>query len=412
MAKLYWIAGILLAAIALIGAAATQGQGVDLAGLPNALTRVAESVLKSGEIKADEAAPKAEKAAPAVAPTQAATQGKNGSAKGKGSQGPVTVETASARASTSTTDIRAIGSLQSDESVQIASEIAGRIAEVSFQEGTQVKEGAILFKLDDVLAKAEVADASARFALAQANVDRAKALSRTGNVTDKARDEAVASFESGTATLELAKARLEKHTIRAPFSGSIGTRKVSAGAYVGIGVALVNLEKIDTLKVDFKVPELFLSSVAVGQKIEIKVDALPDQSFTGEIYTIDPMVDVNGRALRIRARLANPELVLRPGLFARILIIGSKPREVVLVPESAVVPRGGETFVFTVENGKAKEIKVKLGERRGAEVEIVEGIESESIVVTAGQLRLRNGSAVEALSMSNGNGQPRVKRGS
>lgn len=411
MAKLYWIAGTLLAAIALVGVVAMQGQGVDLSGLKNAAAEAVLSTLKSGETKASEATPidpKGEKGNPAAASGEA----KKGAAKGKGSQGPITVETANARAWTSTADIRAIGSLQSDESVQIASEIAGRIAEVSFHEGTQVKDGDVLFKLDDVLAKAEVADAKARFELAQANFDRAKALQRTGNVTEKARDEAAQSFESGTATLELAKARLEKHIIRAPFSGRVGTRKISVGAYVGIGAPLVNLEKIDTLKVDFKVPELFLSSVVVGQKIELKVDALPDRAFTGEIYAIDPMVDVNGRAMRVRARLANPDLVLRPGLFARILIIGQKPREVVLVPESAVVPRGGETFIFTVENGKANEIKVKLGERRGAEVEVLEGLEPEQVVVTAGQLRLRTGSPVEVLTVTNGNGQPRVKRGS
>jgi membrane fusion protein (multidrug efflux system) len=117
----------------------------------------------------------------------------------------------------------------------------------------------------------------------------------------------------------------------------------------------------------------------------------------GEIYAIDPQVDVNGRALALRARLSNAELLLRPGLFARVLVKGKQTREVVLVPESAIVPRGGETFVFRIEAGKAVEAKVKLGERRGAEVEILEGVLPNALLVTAGQLKLRNGLPVEVI---------------
>ena len=115
----------------------------------------------------------------------------------------------------------------------------------------------------------------------------------------------------------------------------------------------MNLEKIDVLKVDFKLPELFLPSVNVGQTVDVIVDALPGRTFAGEIYAIDPQVDVNGRALQLRARLPNADFALRPGLFARVVVKGKQTREVVLVPESAIVPRGGETFVFRIENGKA-----------------------------------------------------------
>lgn len=410
MRNVYWLAGPALAAAALVGAASIGWGGTDLA---KAVAQVAENATKldppnSDAVKApDAAAPKQDQ--PLIAPPAAPT-GQKG-ARGQEGQAAVTVETANARAASTTADMRAVGTLLSDESVQIASEIAGRIAEITFKEGTEVKENDVLLKLDDVLAKAELADADARFELAKSNLDRARTLSRSGNVTDKARDEAVATFETGNAGRELARARLEKHTIRAPFPGVIGTRRISVGAFVGVGASLVNLEKIDTLKVDFKTPERYLAAVAVGQQIEVTVDALPGQMFSGEIYSIDPLVDVNGRSLQVRARLANPGMKLRPGLFARVLIKGQIARSVVLVPESAVVPRGGETFVFTVANGKATEAKVKLGERKSAEVEILEGIEPETMVVTAGQQRLRNGSSVEVLA-STGSTQPRVKRGS
>src|SRR5690606_57564 len=205
-----------------------------------------------------------------------------GKAKGKRpAAGGVAVETAIARQAMTTKDIRAIGSLRSDEAVQITSEITGRVASIEFKEGQAVKEGDVLIKLDDQLAQAELADANARFGLAEANFERAKALSRTGNVTGKARDEATANLEIARAALELQRVRLAKHSIIAPFSGQIGIRLISPGAYVAIGTPMVNLEKIDVLKVDFKLPENLLSDVGVGQSVEVSVDALPKRTFTG-----------------------------------------------------------------------------------------------------------------------------------
>ena len=214
------------------------------------------------------------------------------------------MEAATARGATTTTDIRAIGSLRSDELVQITTETAGKVAEITFMEGGTVKAGDVLVKLDDGLAQAEVADAKARYDLAEANNDRAKQLSRTGNVTEKAIDEAAANFEIARAAYELQRVKLSKHVIAAPFAGRVGLRKVSPGGFVAVGTAIVNLEKIDFLKVDFKLPELFLPSVNVGQTVDVVVDAQPDKTFAGEIYAIDPQVDVNGRALALQGAAA------------------------------------------------------------------------------------------------------------
>jgi membrane fusion protein (multidrug efflux system) len=282
--------------------------------------------------------------------------------------------------------------------VKIAPEIAGRIAEIAFKEGEQVKEGDILIRLDDALVRAEVDDAEARYNLAKSNYDRATTLARSGTGTERARDEAVAALETGRVALELARVRLSKHVIRAPFPGTVGLRAISAGAFVPVGAELVNLEKIDALKVDFKLPEILLRNVSVGQNVQVSVDAIPGRTFTGAIYAIDPMVDVNGRALQIRARLPNPEGVLRPGLFARIAVKGRTQENVVVVPEAAIVPRGGESFVFRIEDGKAVESKVRLGERKAGQVEVLEGLAPEAAVVTAGHQRLRNGAAVEVVS--------------
>jgi membrane fusion protein (multidrug efflux system) len=310
----------------------------------------------------------------------------------------VAVEAATAISTTSTEDLRAIGTLQSDESVQISSEITGRIVEILLQEGAHVTAGAVLVRLDDALAIAEVSDAKARFDLAQGNLGRANSLAKSGNVTERARDEASTNAETTRAGLELSKVRLSKHFIRAPFSGVAGIRKVSPGAYIAAGDPIVNLEKIDTLKIDFKLPELFLAQVKTGQSIEIAVDALPGRTFTGTIYAIDPHLDVNGRALNIRARLENPDLVLRPGLFARIRVKGQVTRNVLVIPESAIVPRGEEKIVYRVENGQAIEAKVTLGNRNDGLVEVLDGLTADATVVTAGQQKLKDGSPVEIVT--------------
>ncbi len=307
----------------------------------------------------------------------------------------VSVEAATAVATTSTEDLRGIGTLQSDESVQITTEIAGRITEIPLFEGAPVKVGDIMVQLDDALARADVDDTQARFNLAQGNLERANSLARSGNVTERARDEASTNSETSRAALELAKVRLSKHTIRAPYSGVAGIRKVSPGAYITAGQPIVNLEKIDTLKVDFKLPERYLAQVKNGQSVEIKVDALPDQTFTGTIYAIDPHIDVNGRALSIRARLENPDLALRPGLFARISVKGQVKRNVLVIPEAAVVPRGQDKIVYMIRNGQAVEAKVTLGNRSNGMVEVTEGLDEDATVVTAGQHKLKDGSNVE-----------------
>lgn len=324
----------------------------------------------------------------------------NAASAGARSRALVAVESGRSRTTKQSNNLRAIGTLTSDESVRIAPEILGRVVTVGFAEGQSVEEGDLIVKLDDALACAELADAEARFVLAEANAGRAKALSRTGNVTEKAQDEAKANLRTARAAVDLAKVRLDKHTIRAPFSGTVGMRQVSPGAFITAGTTVVNLEKIDELKVDFSLPEIHLADIKTGQEIEVRVDALPGKTFTGEIYAIDPLVDVNGRSLTIRAHVPNASGELRPGLFARIMVKGLAESQVVVIPESAVVPRGGENFVFLIVDGKVVEAKVRLGTRSNAEVQVLEGLASDATIVTAGQLKVRDGAMVTVIEAS------------
>ena len=308
----------------------------------------------------------------------------------------VPVEVAPARAASVTTDISSIGSLQSDESVKVASEVAGRIQEIGFREGQHVKAGDVLVQLDAALVKASLDETEARLDLAQANFGRAQQLQKSGSGTARALDEAQAELNTARALLNSQRVQIAKHTITAPFDGVVGLRTVSNGAYIAIGTELVNLEKIDTLKLDFKVPETQLSAIAENQTVTITLDALPGRTFTGTIYAIDPMVDVNGRSLSVRARLDNKDLILRPGLFARVVVKGREARDAVFVPESAIVPRGQERLVWQIVDGKAEQLKVELGQRAKGEVE-VKGVAPGASIVVAGQGRLQPGAVVEVV---------------
>lgn len=310
------------------------------------------------------------------------------------------VEVAKVRMAVVKDEIGAVGTLQPNEFVTISPEIEGRIDEILLDEGTPVAAGSPLVRLDDAIYRAELAQAQADLTLAKTNYERAETLFRQRSGTQRTRDEALAALQSAEASFQLAQTRLDKTTIRAPFAGVLGLRQVSPGEFVERGAALVTLQSLDPMKVDFRVPETFLPAVRVGQQIAITVDALGGRAFTGEIYAADPQLDINGRALRLRALVPNPEGELRPGLFVRVTITAAERASALLVPESAIVPQGGRRLVYRVEDGKVTQAEVRLGKRQAGEVEVVEGLRPGDVVVTAGQQRLREGAAVEVVNPS------------
>jgi len=294
--------------------------------------------------------------------------------------------------------VEVVGSLLSDESVMLRPEIAGRITRINFTEGQPVKQGTVLVELDDTILRAQLTQAQASLTLSEANNDRAADLLRRAAGTVRARDEAVAAVLSDRAAVALAQAQLDKTKMVAPFDGVLGLRRVSVGDYVEPGRDLVNIEKIDSVKVDFRVPEVFAARLAAGQPVALAVDALPDGSYEGEVYAIDPQVDVNGRAVRLRARAPNVDGRLRPGMFARIRLTLAARKDAIQVPEEALVPMGAKRFVFRVVDGKAALTPVETGLRREGRVEIVKGLGPEDVVVTAGQLKLRDQVPVKVMN--------------
>lgn len=309
---------------------------------------------------------------------------------------PVAVETHAVRTLALADDVTAVGSLVSNESVVLRPEVAGRIAVIGFRDGSAVRRGDVLVELDAAVQRAELEQARAALTLAESSFHRAQDLFARKFVSQSSLDSARAQLEVARAGVALAQARLARMQIRAPFDGVVGIRSVSPGDFVKDGDALVNVEDIATLKVDFRLPEQYLDRVRAGQVLSLASDALPGERFAATVDAVDPLVDAQGRALRLRARLNNPEMRLRPGGFVRVRLILAERGEVVMVPETALVPAPGNVqFVYRVAEGKAQRVVVGTGVRREAMVEIVDGLQAGDQVVIAGQLKLRDGAPVQ-----------------
>jgi membrane fusion protein (multidrug efflux system) len=337
-------------------------------------------------IRSTPAAPAPAAAAPAKGPAGGAPAG-------------VAVEAVSVTAVRLPAALAAVGSLRSDETVVVRPEIPGRIAELHFREGERVTKGQVLVRLDDSVQKADGDRARANLVLQKSKHDRAVEMRKQGFISSQAQDEAENLLKVAEADAESMRARLGKMEIRAPFSGFVGLRSVSVGDYVKEGQDIVNLEAVDPLKVDFRVPEVFLAQVRNGQSLQVTVDAIEGKSWNGQVVAINPLIDANGRSIVVRAQVPNGTGALRPGMFARVMLFTSDIRDSVMIPEESLFPVGDEKYVYRVVDGKAQRQKVDIGQRRDGKVEIRTGIAAGDVVVTAGQMKLREGVAVRVANM-------------
>lgn len=288
------------------------------------------------------------------------------------------------------------GSLRPDESVMLRPEIAGRVAQLHFREGQRVNAGALLVSLDDSIVSAEFAQARANLDLAQNNFERAQMLFKRGASNAQALDEASAQQQAARASLALSQARLDKTRILAPYEGVLGLRQVSPGDYLSEGQDIVNLEVLDPLKVDFRIPQKAVSQIRLKQVIEVSLDAYPGERFTGEIFAINPRLDEVGRSQAIRAHISNSEGRLSPGQFVRVSVILAERPNALVIPEEAIMPMGERLLVNLIVAGKVELREVKLGKRQAGKVEIVEGLQGDESLISAGWQKVREGMAVRS----------------
>ena len=309
------------------------------------------------------------------------------------------VKAVAAKTAPAVDEAGAVGSLRADESVVIRPEIAGRIAEIRFSEGQNVARGAVLVRLDQSELGAVVASSRAQLKLEAQKMERAEDLQKKGFISQQGLDDQRTSLARARAKLAEDEARLAKTEMRAAFAGVAGLRQVSEGQYVAAGTDIARLEKIDQLKLDFRIPEAFIARVKPGQPVRVLVDAYRDKAFSGSVYAIEPGIDDQTRTIQLRARVANADLQLRPGMFARVQVQLGVREKAVWIPEAAIVPKGQDSFVFRVASpangvGKAELVRVQTGARKVGEVEILKGIAEGELVVTEGTQKIGPGSAV------------------
>ena len=340
------------------------------------------------------------KAPAAVAPAQ-------GAGAPGGPARAVTVEVSRVQLMKLSDDAQAVGSLRSRQGVVLRPEVSGRITQLNFRDGERVRKGQLLVQLDDQLPQAQVKQSRAELSIAQANHKRNQELLAQNFVSQRSLDESAANLEVAQAKLALAQASAARLKILAPFDGIAGIRNVSVGDYLKDGTDIVNLEDIDTVYVDYRLPERFQTQVKPGQRATVELDALPGRSFEARVQAVDPLIDANGRSIGVRASITNQKLLLRPGMFARVTTVFGVREKARVIPEEAIVPQGGKQYVIKLVPGAdqdslvSQRVEVKVGIRRPGQVEILDGLKEGDTVVTAGQQRLqRDGSPVKVLELS------------
>lgn len=296
--------------------------------------------------------------------------------------------------------IKAVGSIEAVNGIRVANELPGVVEAISFESGDTVASGDVLVRLDAAIDEAALRTRRAEAQLARQEFERLSDLLPKRAVSQSQYDEAKANFDAARARVNEAEAQLSKKVIRAPFGGKVGLRLVDQGEYLATGTAIVEINMLDPVYVDFTLSEKNLPSIATGYDVDVTVAAVPGQTFRGSISAINSSVNPQTRAIRVRATLANPDSLLRPGMFATIQTLQPEPEQVVTVPRTAVSYNTYGDFVFVIEENSEGELvvtrrSIETGGTRNGRAAVDSGLEQGERVVSKGLLRLRAGQKVE-----------------
>ena len=290
--------------------------------------------------------------------------------------------------------ITATGTLAGNQSVTIKPEISGRVTAVYFHSGEDVKAGTPLLQLNADILQAQYTQSAAQAKLSEANYQRSVLLFQKKVISKADLDNGLAKFESDKASAEKAKAELNQALIRAPFDGRLGLRMVNLGDYVSSGQTIVDLVSINPLRVDFRVPEIYLNQIKSGQTVEIYSRSYSDVTFTGKVYAIDAEIDASTRTLGVRAVVDNKQGKLLPGAFVDVKLMTGSPQKLITIPQTALSYESEKVFVYKVVNGKAVKTIITTGERRGDDIAVLTGLKADDSIVAAGQLKVSDGQPV------------------
>jgi membrane fusion protein, multidrug efflux system len=319
---------------------------------------------------------------------------------------PSPVETAIAEAEDMPRAFESIGTLTAVHQVTISPQLEGRIDKVNFESGQLVKAGDVLVQFDDSTQRADLATYQAQMRLASANLVRTRELAAKQFSSKQSVDQLQSELDQARAGIAKSQAVIDQMVVKAPFDGMLGIRQINLGQYLAPGTAIVTLTDLDTLYVDFSLPEQDRAGLSIDQPVEFRVDSFPNQVFRGEISAIDPQVDPLMRAVKVRATLANSDHKLQPGMYARIRVILPPQPNVVTIPEPAVdyTVYGESVYRLTAVPDKkdpqgkpvykVEQTFVTLGARFDGKVAVLKGIAAGDLVVVGGQLKVHNGAEV------------------
>jgi membrane fusion protein (multidrug efflux system) len=302
-------------------------------------------------------------------------------------------------------EIEALGTARANESIEIRPRISSVVTRVAFTEGQLVREGDLLVELENSEVRAGLAVAEAALSESLSIYNRSESLASTQAISASSLEQLRAAMQVNAAQVAAAKARLANSVIRAPFTGRVGLRRVSPGGFVDTSTVITTLDDTESIKLDFSIPETFLTVVAEGMSIVARSLVYPGRTFAGTVETIDTRLDPVARSVQVRAVLANPDGALKPGMFLTVDLQRDRG-EVLVAPEEAIVPERDEQYVFQVVDGKAVKRLVTLGRRVPGLVEITGGISPGDLLITEGTHKVRDGSEVEVVNRhaAEGNG--------
>lgn len=308
---------------------------------------------------------------------------------------PTPVEAATAESGSVRDEFTAVGTLEAGEIITVTSEISGIVRGLPFTEGGPIKKGQLLARIDDSELDARVDRGEAILTQSKLNFERAKSLSERGAIAQQQLDDAQASLTVAQAELALVKAQLAKTRVTAPFSGLVGTQRISVGAFVRPGEAITELAQIDELKATFPAPERFMGQLVPGAVVAVSAPAFPGRELDGRIDVIEPMLDPSTRNVRIVARVANPDHLFRPGMSASIRVVLAERPQALTIPSESVFVEGDQAFVYLINpDSTVVQTPVRLGTRTAGAVEIIEGLAPGARVVSSGHQKLFPGAKV------------------